>query len=137
MKALTRSGWTRVLTNITYLVVFFQGILPSFNLSDSTATIWTVIFMTVASVATIWKQRLSVEIRDGAIWATIIVSLVAVAGGLNELVDYIYLDDVQRKVARAVIVAAIGGLNLLSKSLFPTYEAKVIESVKTTVGTNG
>lgn len=135
MKALTRSGWTRVLTNITYLVVFLQSVLPSFHLNDSTATIWTVIFMTVASVATIWKQRLSVEIRDGAIWATVIVSLVALAGGVNELIPVIYLDDAQRDGARAIIVAIIGGLNLLSKSLFPTYEAKVIENTKTNVGT--
>lgn len=129
LSSVSISGWTRILTGIAVSAALLQTIYPE-------QITFSISMTVVALAATLWKQLISVEIRDkGAIYATIILTVIYVLGGVNEWLDIKEIEPAGKEKYRQFISAAIGLLNIFSKSLFPTYEAKVIERKKAELST--
>ena len=135
---MNRSQITRLLTNISLAAIFLAGFLPLMpNLSHDVGVGIAAIFMSVAGVATVWKQKLSVEIDNKIIIPTILFSLAGLLGGVADYFDAIKdMDQDTKLMIRWGILAAIGLINTSSKSWFPTYEAKQIEHVKEEIAQN-
>lgn len=128
----------RIYMLITLLAAYLQAsVVPSLGLTDSQSFIATSLLLIVASVFTILKQRLSVEVNDKkALIYTWVLIGIAVIGGLNEIVssqNFIQafsFSDKFTNAMRAGIAGLFGILNVFSKAWFPTQEGKVIQSVK-------
>lgn len=118
----------------TFLVVTMtalQGVIPQMPVdSESTRTVISAIVMFIVVALTALKQFYSVEIRNGAIWPTIIVAAVAVLGGANDLINAIHVNDTLGQWLRFGITTASMILAVSSKSLWPTTESKQVERVK-------
>lgn len=110
----------------TFLAVGFAFLQTLFS-GDVTMTI---IFLTLASVFTILKQRVSIEVNENAMIATYVLVALAVMGGLNDLLGVFHFGEVWDVRLRKIVAALIGLLNIASKNLFPTEEGKVIQGVK-------
>ena len=90
MKKITDKS--RVYTNIAMIAAFAQMYVPQlqsdWHLSDVVTKIITVVLLTVVSVVTIKKQRVSIEINDkNALLLTYVLIGMAIAGGLNEILS--------------------------------------------------
>lgn len=121
---------SRLYTNIALSATFAQTMLPTFHFSDTVTGIITTVLLTTASVFTILKQRVSVEINKDAVILTWVLAGIAALGGLNDVIGQISLTDIWQDRLRTLIAALIGILNIVSKELFPTPEGKVIASIK-------
>lgn len=131
MATLTRSGLTRLFTLILVVLTTLQASVPSYPISNpSTKAIIEAVFMFLVVGFTAWNQYLSVEVRNGAIWPTIIIAIIASIGGLNDLINVVPLSPVAGQWIRLAISGITTILNLASKSLWPTPEAKIIEQKK-------
>lgn len=118
----------------TFLVVTMtalQGVIPQMPVdSESTRTIISAIVMFIVVTLTAIKQYYSVEIRNGAIWPTLIVALVAVLGGANDLINVVPVNETMGQWLRFGITTMSMILAVSSKSLWPTTESKEVERVK-------
>lgn len=128
---LSRSEVTRVFTGILVFLTTVQAVVPQMPITNpNTKAIIEAIFMFLVVGFTAWKQYLSVEIRNAAIWPTVIVALVATLGGLNDLINVIPLSDVGSQWVRLIVSTVSVMLSLFSKTIWPTEESKIIEKTK-------
>lgn len=122
-----RSKIVNLLTIAVAFVTIFQGIVPSLPLQNAaTLTVISSIAMFLASTLTIWKQRLSAEIDNKALWPTIIVAMIATFGGLNDLMGVFHFSAIAGQWIRFTITFITMSLNLVSKVFYPTEETKSI-----------
>lgn len=129
--SISRSELTRVFTVILVVLTTIQAAVPTYPIqSESTKAIVEAVFMFLVVGLTAWKQYLSVEIRNGAIFPTIAIALIASLGGLNDLINVIPFSAVTSQWIRLGISTAATVLSLISKSLWPTPESKIIEQTK-------
>lgn len=120
----------RIYTTLTFVFAFMQTLLPSMGFTEFTSSIVTTVLITLVSVFTIKKQRISIEINNKAQIVTWVLIAVAALGGLNQLLDVVNLSDIWQGRLRTIVAALIGILNIVSKNLFPTDEARVVEKTK-------
>ena len=128
----------RIYMLITLIAAYLQAsVVPSLGLTDSQSFIATSLLLIVASVFTILKQRLSVEVNDRkALLFTWVLIGIAVIGGLNEIVasqrftEAFHFSDKFTNAMRAGIAGLFGILNVFSKAWFPTEAGKVIQNIK-------
>lgn len=120
----------RIYTGLAITFAFLQTLLPTLFLSDTQTAIATVSLLTLASVFTILKQRISVEINNNATIFTWILIGLAVLGGLNEVLGSVHLSGALQGRLSTIVAALIGVLNITSKTFFPTEAGKVVQNVK-------
>lgn len=127
---------SRLYTYIAASAAFIQVSIPQWHLSDITTQVASAILLTIVSIFTILKQRVSIEINNNATTVTYILIGIAALGGLNELVNFIPFDAHTQTVLRSIIASVIGLLNLASKSLFQTEAGKAIQQAKVDIKNN-
>lgn len=131
MPTISRSEVTRIFTGILVFLTTVQAVVPQMPITNpNTKAILEAIFMFLVVGFTAWKQYLSVEIRNAAIWPTIIIALIATLGGLNDLLNVIPMSDVTSQWVRLAVSTISVMLSLFSKTFWPTPESKVIEQTK-------
>jgi len=134
MQQITRSGVTRLFTGILVFLTTVQAAVPQMPISnESSRAIVSAILMFLVVAFTAWKQYLSVEIRNAAIWPTVIVAVIATLGGLNDLINVIPLSPTTNQWVRLIITTITMMLGIFSKSLWPTDESKAIEQTKSEI----
>lgn len=129
--SVSRSELTRLFTLILVILTTLQAAVPGFPIdTPSTKAIVEAVFMFLVVGLTAWKQYLSVEIRNAAIFPTLAVALIAILGGLNDLIEVVPLSHVAGQWVRLGISTLATILSLISKTLWPTQESKIIEQTK-------
>lgn len=129
--SVSRSELTRLFTVLLVVFTTIQTAIPSFPIeSATTKAIIGAIFMFLVVGLTAWKQYLSVEIRNSAIWPTLFIALVATLQGLNDLIDAIPFSQSTSAWIRIGISTLAMIFSLVSKSLWPSPESKIIEQAK-------
>lgn len=121
---------SRIYTYIAAAAAFLQVSVPQWHLADTTTQLTSAILLTVVSVFTILKQRISIEVSNSANIATYFLIAIALAGGINEVLGIVHINAHTQGILRSVLASVIGLLNLASKSLFPTDAGKVIQQTK-------
>lgn len=82
--------------------------------------ILSAVFMFLVSATTIWKQRLSQEISNAALWPSVFMGIVATLGLLNDMIDAINIPESIGIWIRWGITFVTTALNGVSKILWPT-----------------
>lgn len=113
----TKAKLVSIFTIVALVLTAFQGLIPMMPLSDT--TLISAIVMFLVSGLTAWKQALSQDIANTALWPTIIVAIVATLGGLNDLFNVIPVADKTGQWIRFGITAITAILNILSNILWP------------------
>lgn len=122
---------SKIYTYITTAAAFLQMYLPNLLLNPHTSDIISAALLSIVSVFTIMKQRVSVEVNDKkAVWYTWLLVGIAGMGGINEIVGKIQFNGNTQNILRSAIAGIIGLLNIMSKSLFPTDAGKAIAATK-------
>lgn len=128
---MTKSNITRLITGLIVIFTTFQASVPAMPITDQiTKTIVSATFMFIVVALTAWNQYLSVEIRNGSMWPTFIIAVLAVLGGFNDLVNAVPISPALGQWLRFGITTITAILNISSKTLWPTYESKVVEATK-------
>lgn len=131
MPTISRSEITRLFTGILVFLTVVQTAVPQMPITNpNTKAIIEAIFMFLVVGFTAWKQYLSVEIRNAAIWPTVIIAFIATLGGLNDLINIIPMSEVTSQWVRLSVSTISVMLSLFSKTFWPTPESKVIEKTK-------
>lgn len=123
MKSNTKA--VNILTILSIAFGIFQTMLltaPFHN--PENLTIASAITIFIVSALTTWKQLLSVEIANKAIWPTITVAIIATLGGLTDLLGVFHLPDSSWQWIRWGITFVTAVLNILSKQLWSTPDTK-------------
>lgn len=129
--SISRSGLTRLFTVLLVVFTTIQTGIPSYPIESPTVkAIVGAIFMFLVVGLTAWKQYLSVEIRNTAIWPTLIIALIATLQGLNDLIDAIPFSVTTSTWIKIGISTLAMIFSLISKSLWPSPESKIIEKTK-------
>lgn len=130
----------RVYMLITLVAAYLQGVVvPSLHLSDAWSFIVTSLLLMIAAVFTIKKQRVSIEVNSKAKTYTWILIALAVLGGINEILasnyfpEAIHFEEKTTTMLRNGVAGLFGLMNVFSKVLFPTDEAKIIDQQKETL----
>jgi len=105
---------------VMVLGVFQTGLLTAPFKNPATLTLVSGIMVFVVTGLTAWKQVLSEEINNKALWPTIIVAMIAIVGGLNDLIGSIRFSEDVSQILRWIITTVLSTLNLLSKQIWPT-----------------
>jgi len=122
--------YTYVAVGATLLQMYVPQLKENFHLADVTVKVITAILIAIISIATIKKQRISVEVNRKAVIVTWFLISIAAIGCLNEILSFAYLDYAWANTLRSIVASALGFFNLVSKSLFPTEAGKVIQTIK-------
>ena len=121
---------TNAIGVITILVLFLttlQGLIPTIPITnETTITIFSAVILFVVNGLTLIKNYLSIEINNVANKAALILLIVAILGGLNDLFGVISFSDTVSQWLRFSLTFIIAFLNLAAKLLFPTPETKSI-----------
>lgn len=121
----SKTKLTDIFTLLVIVLTTFQGLIPTLPVSDtSVITILSAIIMFLVASLTAWKQLLSVEIRNGGLWPTIILGLIATIGGLNDVLNVLTIGQLTGQWIRFGITASLMILNMISKILWPTPQTK-------------
>jgi VanZ family protein len=113
------------------MVTVFQASVTAIPIEDKTVISAVLLFLAIALAAA--KQAVSVEVNSrNAKWATIIVLVIAIIGGINEagLIDIAKFSEKTSQWIRVGLTLLVAMLDQASKTFFPTHEAKVIEAEK-------
>lgn len=113
---------SNVFTVLVILFTTFQGLIPALPIPD--VTLISAITMFAVTALTAWKQFVSIEIDDAALYPTLIIALIATLGGLNDLFGVIHFGETASQWIRFGITFLIMFLNVISKLLWPTEETK-------------
>jgi predicted anti-sigma-YlaC factor YlaD len=115
-------------TGLGIVLTVIQGLMPDLGklLPSGTTVVISAILMFLASGVTVWKQALSTEIDNKALYPTIVVAIVATLGGLNQLFDLVKIADSTGQWIRFSITAVTMILNLSAKIFYPTSETKSV-----------
>lgn len=113
------------LTNLfTFLVVIlttFQGLIPTLPANDPhVITYVSAIVMFLVSTFTALKQWASTEIANNALKSTLIVALIGIIGGANDIFDVIQFGPITDQWVRFGLTFVTMSLSLASKLLWPT-----------------
>lgn len=128
---ISRSEVTRLLTVLLVVFTTIQTGIPSYPIENpTTKAIIGAVFMFLVVGLTAWKQYISVEIRNAAIWPTLIIALIATLQGLNDLIEAIPFSVNTSTWIKIGISTLAMIFSLVSKSLWPTAESKIIEQKK-------
>lgn len=121
---------TNAIGVITILVLFLttlQGLIPTIPITnETTITIFSAVILFVVNGLTLIKNYISVEINKVANKATLLLLIVAILGGLNDLFGVISFSETVSQWLRFSLTFIIAFLNLAAKLLFPTPETKSI-----------
>lgn len=116
-----------VITIIVLLLTTLQGLIPTIPITnETTITIFSAVILFVVNGLTLIKNYLSIEINNVANKAALILLIVAILGGLNDLFGVISFSDTVSQWLRFGLTFVIAFLNLAAKLLFPTPETKSI-----------
>lgn len=127
--------YTYIAVGATLMQMYLPQLQTNWNLSEISVKVITAILLAIISIATIKKQRISVEVNNKAIFYTWVLIGIAAVGCLNEILSFTYLDYRWADIARSTIASILGLYNLVSKSLFPTEAGKVIQETKNDIKT--
>ena len=130
--SISRSQLTRLITVLLVFLTTAQAAVPNFPIqSASTKAIIEAVFMFLVVGLTAWLQYLSVEIRNGALFPTLAIFLIALLGGLNDLINVIPLSDVTGQWIRLGVSSLSTIISLISKSFrsFLNVYRNVYESI--------
>lgn len=123
MSISTRSKLAGLFTLLVVLLTTFQGLIPAMPIGNPTVlTTVSAFTMFFVSALTVWKQFLSNEIDNKAMWPTLIVAIVATVGLLNDILNVVHLSGAVGQWVRFGITAVTMMLNMASKILWPTDE---------------
>jgi len=112
-----KAGW---LGTIILLLTLFQGVIPMLPQAPETViTIISAVVMYLVNGLTALNQYLSTKIANMALNASLVVFLLAVIGGLNDLFAVIPLSETVSQWIRFGITFASMVLNFLSKQIYP------------------
>lgn len=129
--SISRSALTRLFTIILVVLTTLQVAVPTYPISNpNTKAIIEAVFMFLVVGFTAWNQYLSVEIRNGAIWPTVILAVIATLGGLNDLINVVPMSATTSQWVRMGVSTVTTILSLASKQLWPTQASKIIEQTK-------
>jgi len=127
---ITRSNITRIMTAALVFLTTFQGAIPQFfPIANSQAIASAVILFAVVGI-TAWQQYLSVEVKNSALWPTLIVAILATLGGLNNLLNVVIVSTHLNHIIGLSLTVLITALSVLSKTLWPTVASSQIEQIK-------
>lgn len=122
MSNTNKAKLTNIFTLLVIMFTTFQGLIPALPIPDVTLISAVTLFAVTALTA--WKQFVSVEIDDKALYPTLVIAIVATLGGLNDLFGVIKFSEVTGQWIRFSVTFLIAFLNLASKLLWPTEETK-------------
>lgn len=129
---MTRLKLTRFLTLLILIFTTAQGSIVGMPIqSELTKTIVSAVLMFIVVALTALNQYFSVEIRNGSIWPTLIIALLAILGGLNSLIDAVPISLILGQWLRFFLTLASAILNIASKTLFPSPEGKQMDALRT------
>lgn len=129
--SVSRSQLTRLITLVLVFLTTWQATIPNFPIDNpNTKAIIEAVFMFVVVGLTAWMQYLSVEIRNGALFPTLAIFLIAILGGLNDLINVIPLSALASQWVRLGISSLASIFSIISKTLWPTPQSKIIEQTK-------
>lgn len=129
--SVSRSQLTRLITVVLVFLTTWQATIPNFPIDNpNTKAIIEAVFMFAVVGLTAWMQYLSVEIRNGALFPTLAIFLIAILGGLNDLINVIPLSAVASQWVRLGISSLASIFSIISKTLWPTPQSKIIEQTK-------
>jgi hypothetical protein len=112
-------------TVLVLILTAFQGLIPTMPIMNpGTITLISAITMFLVSGLTTWKQFISTEINNKAMNPTIIVTVVAVIGSLNDLTQAIPMGETAAQWVRFGITFVVMCLNIVSKIYWPTEQTK-------------
>lgn len=117
------------LTGIVIGLTVLQSMVPqivSLVHNELFSTILSASIMFLVSALTNWKQALSCEIDNKALWPTRIVAAIAIVGAFNQWFEVIPFSPMVAQVLRLVITFTTMCLNLISKVKWPTSDTKSI-----------
>ena len=115
------------LTLAAGLLTIFQGLISAMTfLSADAITILSAVTLYLVTTVTIWKQKLSEEIRDGAIWATILVAIGATIAGFGDLIHAFHISDVAAQITRLAVTFVVLSITLFRRVLWPSDKTKSI-----------
>lgn len=107
------------------VIPFVQGLLPSFpGIGPHSLTLWSAILLWGLTAITIFRQWVSNQILDKAAVPTIIVGVISLIGGLNDVLDVIQFSEHTDQIIRFLLTVLVGLLGLVSKLLWPTDTTK-------------
>ena len=125
---------------LTVLVVLFtvlQGYVPQMPISNpdtvkyvSAGLLFAVLFFTSL------KQFANSEINNASLWPTLIVTLLAIVGGLNDLFKVLPLDAHTAQWVRFGLTISAAFLNVASSTLYPSVTT-CIAAALLCIGING
>lgn len=125
MSNVANSRVTAMFTLLVVLFTAFQGVIPAIPLSNQTAiTVLSSVTMFLVSALTLWKQWLSNEINNKSLKPTLIVTIVATLGLLNDLFGVVHISGLAGQWVRFGLTFITMFLNLISKVMYPTEETK-------------
>lgn len=113
---------TNIFTLLVIMFTTFQGLIPALPIPD--VTLISAITLFAVTALTAWKQFVSIEIADNALYPTLVIAIVATLGGMNDLFGVIKFSEVTGQWIRFSVTFLIAFLNLASKLLWPTEETK-------------
>lgn len=116
---------TNLFTLIVVILTAFQGLIPTIPVqSPHTVTLLSAIAMFLVSGFTALKQWASNEINNGALTPTLIVTIIAILGGVNDIIDIVHMSETVDQWVRFGLTFVVMSLSLASKILWPTIETK-------------
>lgn len=131
------SNLSRLFTFLILMITVFQASVTAMPIADKTIISAVLLFLAIALAAA--KQAVSVEVNSkNAKWATIIVLVIAIIGGINDakLIDIVHFSETTSQWLRVGVTLLVATLDQASKTFFPTFEAKRIESLKSDLKQN-
>jgi hypothetical protein len=108
-------------TLLVLLLTTVQGLLPTMPIANpQTITIVSAVLIFLVSSLTALKQWLSVEIANNALKSTLVIAILAILGGANDLFNVIPVSQVANQWIRFTITGLMAFINLASKVMYPT-----------------
>lgn len=131
MSTTEKTGMAKTFSLLAIVFTAFQLMIPGIPgiTADSIKTI-TAIDMGLVSVFTLLYQYFHQEIKNKAMWPTIILVGLGILDVFNTTIIQIPISETWGKWISFIITTLIMLLNILSKTMFPTEEAKQVAAEK-------
>lgn len=125
MSTQSKSAVVNIFTILVIFLTAFQGMIPAMPITNETTlkTISAIVLFLVSGF-TLWKQWLSVEVDSKSVKPTLILTIIATLGAVNEMFDVVTLDNTWAQWIRFGVTFITMALNVLSKLMWPTEETK-------------
>lgn len=107
------------------IIPFVQLLLPTFpGIGPHSLTLWSAILLWSLTAITLFRQWVSNQILDKAAVPTILVGVISLIGGFNDVLDVIKFSEHTDQIIRFSLTVLVGLLGLVSKLLWPTDTTK-------------